>query len=44
MAHAAPKSIPHSKCNYNKKWKGWRPEWVCKKIGIEYKEHADCDD
>ena len=27
-AHAPPKSIPHSKCNYNNKYKGWRPEWV----------------
>ena len=42
LAHAAPKNVPHDKCNYNKKWKGWRPEWVCKKIGIAYKYHKDC--
>ena len=28
-AHAPPKSIPHSMCNYNKKYQGRRPEWVC---------------
>ena len=31
FAHGPPKNIPHNKCNYNKKWKGWRPDWVCKK-------------
>ena len=31
---AAPKNVLYKKCNYIKKWKGWRPEWVCKKIGI----------
>ena len=41
LAHALPKNVLHEKCNYNKKWKGWRPEWVCKKIGISYKEHGD---
>ena len=43
LAHASPKSVPHTKCNYNKKWKGWRPEWVCKNISVAYKEHGDCD-
>ena len=33
-AHALQKNMPHDKCNYNKKWKVWRPKWVCKKIGI----------
>ena len=42
LAHDSPKNVPHDKCNYNKKWKGWRPEWFCKKIGISYKEHDDC--
>ena len=23
LAHALPKNVPHTKCNYNKKWKGW---------------------
>ena len=43
-SHAPPKSIPHSKCNYNKKYKGWRPEWVCNKLGIDYKEYDDCSE
>ena len=38
FAHGPPNNIPHSKCNFNKKWKGWRPRWVCEKIGVEYKE------
>ena len=25
LAHTAPKNVLHKKCNYNKKWKGWRP-------------------
>ena len=37
LSHAAPKNVPHKNCNYNKKWKGWMPEWVCKKIGIRYR-------
>ena len=44
LAHASPKNVPHEKFNYNKKWKGWRPEWVCKKIGITYKEHGDINE
>ena len=44
LAHASPKSVPHTKFNYNKKWKGWRPKWVCKKIGVAYKEHANCNE
>ena len=42
LAHAAPENVPHDKCNYKKKWKGWRPEWVFKKIGITYKDREDC--
>ena len=42
LAHAAPKNVPHDKCNYNKTWKDWRPEWVCKKIVTPYKDHEDC--
>lgn len=37
FAHEPPRNIPHEKCNFNKKWKGYRPEWVCEKIGIAYK-------
>ena len=44
LAHASPKNVPHTKCKYNKKWKGWRPEWVYNKIGITYKEHGDCNE
>ena len=44
LAHLSPKSVPHVKCNYNKKWKVWRPEWVRKNIGVAYKEHDYCND
>ena len=44
LAHTLPKNVLHAKFNYNKKWKGWIPEWVCKKIGIAYKEHGDCNE
>jgi hypothetical protein len=37
-AQAAPKNIPHDKCNFNPKYKGWRPKWVCNKLEIKYKE------
>ena len=38
FAHAAPKNITHDKCNFNPKYKGWRPKWVCDKMEIKYKE------
>ena len=41
LAHGPPNNIPHSKCNYNKKWIGWRPEWVCKKIRVNFKEYDE---
>ena len=31
LAHGPPNNSSHSKFNYNKKWTGWRPEWICKK-------------
>ncbi len=37
-AHAAPKNITHGKCNFNPKYKGWMPKWVCNKLEIKYKE------
>ena len=37
-AHEAPKNITHDKCNFNPKYKGWRPEWVCNKLEVKYKE------
>ncbi len=37
-AHTAPKNITHDKCNFNPKYKGWRPKWVCNKLEIKYKE------
>ena len=48
-AHAVPKKIPHDKCNFNPKYKGWRPKWVCNKLEIKYKEwfkfeHWRCGD
>ena len=41
LAHAPPKKTPRSECNFNKKYKGWRPRWVCNKIGVDYKEGSD---
>ena len=38
FAHAAPKNITHDKCNFNPKYKGWRPKWVYDKLEIKYKE------
>ena len=34
-AHTAPKNITHDKCNFNPKYKGWRPKWVCNKLEIK---------
>ena len=28
--------VSESACNWNKKSKSWRPEWVCKKMKIDY--------
>jgi hypothetical protein len=28
--------VSEASCNWNKKSKSWRPEWVCKKIDIDY--------
>ena len=39
--HEPPRSIPHDKCNFNKKWKGYRPEWVCERIGIPFKPWSE---
>ena len=39
LAHRPPNNTPHSKCNYYKQWTGWRTEWVCKKIGVDFKEY-----
>ena len=44
FVHAAPKKIPHEKCNFNKKYKGYRPQWVCDKMDIEFKEWSEFDD
>ena len=44
LAHGPPNNIPYSKCNYNKNWTGWRPEWVCKNIGVDFKEYDDCSE
>ena len=44
LAHALQKNVLHTKYNYKNKWKGWRPDWVCKKIGVAYKEHGECDE
>ena len=41
--HSPPKIIPHSKCNYNPRYKGWRPEYLFQNIGINYKPYDECD-
>ena len=42
LAHGPPNNTLHLKCNYNKKWKVGRLEWVCKKIGVDFKEYEYC--
>ena len=44
MAHGPPNNIPHSKCNYNEEWDGWRPTYVCRKMNIAYKERDECEE
>ena len=44
LPHGPPNNVPHTKWNYNKKWTGWRPEWVCKKIVVDFKEYDECSE
>ena len=44
LAHGPPNNIPHSRFNYSKKWTGWILEWVCKKIGVKFKEYDECSE
>ena len=44
LAHGPPNKIPHSKCNYNEEWDGWRPTYVCRRMNIAYKEREDCEE
>jgi hypothetical protein len=37
FAHAPPKNIPHDKCNFNKKFKGWRPRLA--QVGMRQDGH-----
>ena len=30
-------SLAQSKCPWSKKYKGWRPEWICGRVGIQFK-------
>ena len=41
--HQAHPNVSESRCNWNKKSKFWRPEWVAKKIGLPYvqRDHFD---
>ena len=39
LANGPSNNILHSKCKYNKKCKGWSPDWVCRKIGVDFKEY-----
>ena len=36
-------NVSESKCNWNKKSKFWRPEWVAKKMGLPYVQRDDFD-
>ena len=29
--------LEDDRCGWNKKYKGWRPEWMCHRLGIDYK-------
>ena len=45
----AGRTTPHprvleSKCNWNKKFQGWRPEWVCSKLKTKYKPRDNFDE
>ena len=42
LTHGPPNNIPHSKCNHNEEWDGWRPMYVCRKMNRAYKEREDC--
>ena len=44
LAHGEPNNIPHSRCNYNEDWDGWRPRFVCRRMNIAYKERDECDE
>ena len=44
LTHGPTNNVPHTKCNYKKKWTGWRPDWVCKKIGVEFKKYDECSE
>ena len=39
----APHEAPPADCYFNKRNKGWRPSYACKKMGIEYKSKGDFD-
>ena len=32
---------PESKCFYNKKWKGYHPEWACELLGVDYRQRKE---
>jgi phosphotransferase system HPr-like phosphotransfer protein len=44
LAHGPPNNIPHSKCNYNEEWDGWRPTYVCRRMNIAYKDRDECEE
>ena len=44
LAHGPPNKIPHSRCNYNEDWDGWRPDYFCKRMNIVYKERSECEE
>ena len=44
MAHGPQNKALHAKCNYNEEWDGWRPDYVCKRMNIAYKERDERED
>ena len=44
LAHGPPNKIPHSRCNYNEDWDGWRPDYFCNRMNIAYKERSECEE
>ena len=37
-------NVPEKRCNWNKKYDGWRPEWVCRKMKLRYTPREDFDE
>ena len=40
-AHDEPKKVSHDDCQFNKKYKGWKPDWVIAKMAKQDKADKD---